>query len=191
MKKILPLNFYLRDNPVKIAKELIGKYIMTDFGDCVTGGMIVETEAYKAPGDKASHAYNYRRTKRNEAMYLDGGRAYVYICYGIHNLFNIVTNAHDIPHAILIRSLIPEYGIEIMQKRRNQQKIEKLANGPGALSQALGISKEHNAITLDKPPIWIEDLGKKICKKNIEATPRIGIEYAKEDARLPWRFILR
>src|SRR6185437_5047411 len=111
----------------------------------ITGGMIIETEAYRAPEDRASHAFGNRRTKRNEVMYHDGGRAYVYLCYGLHALFNVVTNEEGIPHAILIRAIKPEIGVEEMLRRRKKSKVDKtLASGPGTVSQALGITTKHN-----------------------------------------------
>lgn len=154
--------------------------------------MIVEAEAYNGVIDKASHAYNYRRTKRNEVMYANGGTVYVYLCYGIHHLFNVVTNQQDIPHAILIRSVIPTDGISVILKRRKQNLItKKTSDGPGTLSTALGIKTLHSGISLSENVIWIEDRGIKFSKKDILRSPRIGIDYAGEDAKLPYRYRLR
>ncbi len=154
--------------------------------------MIIETEAYRGPEDKASHAYGNRRTNRTEVMYKAGGICYVYLCYGIHALFNIITNTHDIPHAVLIRALHPVDGIPWMLKRRKKSKLDaKLTSGPGTLTQALGITLAHNGLSLHGPQIWIEDRGFKIDPKNIHASPRIGIDYAGEHALLPWRFTLK
>lgn len=189
--KILPLSFYQHDDVVDIAQKLLGKYLISKIDGHETGGMIIETEAYRAPEDRASHAYNLRRTQRNEPMYMTGGISYIYFVYGIHYMFNVVTNQADIPHAILIRALLPEIGIETMLERRHKSKIDKtLTSGPGSVSQALGISREHNAMPLNLPPVWIEDRGVIVKQKEIIAGPRIGVDYAGEDAALPWRFRL-
>lgn len=189
--KILPRSFYQSDDVVDIAQKLLGKYLITDIEDHKTGGMIVETEAYRAPEDRASHAYNYRRTERNEVMYHEGGLSYVYFVYGMHNMFNVVTNGTDIPHAILIRAIIPEIGIDKMLERRNKTTLDKtLTSGPGALAKALGITRDHNGLPLDRPPIWIEDREVIVQSKEIKVGPRIGVDYAGEDAALPWRFQL-
>lgn len=189
---ILPLSFYQDSDVVKIAKKLLGKYLLTKIGNNpVTGGMIIETEAYAGPEDKASHAYGNRRTKRTEVMFHKGGVAYVYLCYGIHSLFNVVTNQEGTPHAVLIRAIRPEIGIETMLKRRGKTKLDNtLTNGPGSLAKALGIGLKHNGVKLNSPPIWIEDRGVHVQKKQIEESPRIGIDFAKEHALLDWRFRL-
>lgn len=192
MKRI-PLSYFQQDDVVAISKSLIGKYLLTCIGPerVITGGMIIETEAYCGPEDKASHAHNNRRTKRTETMFSEGGVAYVYFCYGLHNLFNIVTNKKDIPHAILIRAIKPEIGIELMLERRCHKKLTStLTNGPGSLCQALGITREQNGISLDAEEIWLEDRGVYIPSTQILATPRIGVDYAQEDALKPWRFLL-
>jgi DNA-3-methyladenine glycosylase len=154
----LPLNFYQQDDVLEISRKLLGKYLFTYFDSVLTGGMIIETEAYRAPEDRASHAYGMRRTKRNEVMYQAGGVCYVYLCYGIHTLFNVITNQEGIPHAILIRAIKPLVGIEAMLKRRHKQKIDcNLTGGPGTLTQALGIKLSHNGLSLLSSQIWIED----------------------------------
>lgn len=184
---ILPLSFYQRDAVVVIAQELIGKWLFTNIDGIITGGMITETEAYAGPEDKASHAYNNRRTERTEVMFHAGGVAYVYLCYGIHNLLNVVTNIEGIPHAILIRATTAEVGIETMLKRRKKKKVdESLTRGPGSVCQALGIDRRHNGCSLQSTQLWIED---RSAAANYIATPRIGIDYAQEHALLPWRFI--
>jgi DNA-3-methyladenine glycosylase len=190
-KKItsLSLDFYQQEDVVNIARDLIGKSIFTQFEGKLTGGVIIETEAYKGPEDLASHAYNNRRTLRTEVMYHAGGIAYVYICYGIHCLLNVVTNRIGIPHAVLIRALYPTHGIEFMQERR--KKLSALCLGPGTLTQALGVTRLHNGISLMHAPLWIEDTGFAIDRNLIIATPRIGIAYAKEHALLPWRFVYK
>lgn len=189
---ILPLHYYANPDVVSLAEDLIGKYLFTDFDQQLTGGMIIETEAYRGPEDRASHAYGNRRTPRNEVMYKQGGVAYVYLIYGIHYLFNVVTNIAEVPHAILIRAIQPEVGIDTMLKRRNKTTIDKtLTGGPGTLTKALGIDRQHNGSLLTQPPIWIENRGVVIPKEKMIVGPRVGIDYAKEDALLPWRFRLK
>ncbi|MBI5346423.1 MAG: DNA-3-methyladenine glycosylase [Chlamydiae bacterium] len=189
--KILPLSFYVKEDVVFLAQEFLGKYLFTDI-DGLTGGMIIETESYAGATDKASHAYNFRRTKRNEAMYLNGGATYVYLCYGMHYMLNVVTNKIDIPHAILIRAIKPTHGVDLMLKRRTKDKIDKtLTVGPGTVTKALGINLSHNALKLNSSSIWIEDRGIKLKKNEILSSERVGVEYAKEDAKLPWRFRIK
>jgi len=154
--------------------------------------MIVETEAYNGRTDRASHAFPDVRTKRTETMYGPPGRAYVYLCYGIHHLFNVVTNKEGYADAILIRALKPEKGIEQMLERRDRNKLDPaVSNGPGKLSQALGIKTDHDQKDLMGEEIWIEDRNIEITDNQILTAERVGIEYAGEDARLPWRFVLK
>lgn len=183
----LPAKYYQNPDTLFLARDLIGKYIFTHIDDELTGGMITETEAYLGIEDRACHAYAERRTARNASMYAAGGIAYVYLCYGIHALFNIVTHGEDNPHAILLRAIIPEIGIPTMLKRRNKKILKGLASGPGTLTQALGISSRHNATSLTGNLIWLEDRGHK--KLPIQITPRIGIDYAGEDILKPYRFL--
>lgn len=188
----LGYNFYNRDNVVTIARELLGKVLVSQWDGITTSGRIVETEAYYGAVDRASHAWNGRRTARTEIMFGDAGRAYVYLCYGIHHLFNIVTNAKDTPHAVLIRALEPVAGIDTMLKRTGKKKPDRtLASGPGNVSKALGIVTTHTGINLLDDMLFIADDGFKVKKKDILATPRIGVDYAGEDALLPYRFILK
>ena len=189
---MLPSSFYQKTDVIYLAKKLLGKAIYTNINNELTAGIIVETESYRGVNDKASHAYNNKRTKKNEAMYLEGGNIYVYICYGIHHLLNVVTNKKDIPHAILIRAIEPTIGIDIMLKRRNKKKENySLTAGPGSLTQALGISILHNMKSLNDKEIWIEDVNNEIEEYNIIKSPRVGVSYAKEDALLPWRFRIK
>jgi DNA-3-methyladenine glycosylase len=191
MKK-LDAGFYNRPDVVKIAKELIGKVLVTQFGEVITSGRIVETEAYAGAIDKASHAFGGRRTNRTEVMYQPGGAAYVYLCYGIHHLFNVVTNKKDIPHAILIRAIEPIYGITTMLKRTGKKQADyTLTKGPGNVSKALGIQTSHTGLSLLGDEIYIATDDFVAGNKNIIATPRIGVDYAGEDAKLPYRFILK
>ena len=191
MKK-LPPAFYHRNNVVAIAKELLGKLLVTEFGGELTAGRIVETEAYNGIGDKASHAYGARRTKRTETMYAKGGVAYVYLCYGIHHLFNVVTNKTGIPHAILIRAVEPVAGIPVMLQRMGKDKADySIGRGPGNVSKALGIYTHHTGTDLKSENFFIADDGFRLLKNKIVATPRIGVAYAAEDALLPYRFYVR
>lgn len=187
----LERDFYLQDDVVFLAKDLLGRILFSNIGGKITGGIITETEAYKGPSDRASHAFNMRKTKRTQVMFEEGGIAYVYLCYGMHFMLNIVTNHKEIPHAILIRSIEPTKGLSLMAKRRNKKKEDlALTRGPGSTAQALGIDHSFNGLSLQSNKIWIEE--EKICLKGkkISTHKRIGVEYAKEDALLPWRFVL-
>jgi DNA-3-methyladenine glycosylase len=190
MKK-LDSGFYNRADVVKIAKELIGKVLITQFGE-VTSGRIVETEAYAGAIDRASHAFGNRRTNRTEVIFQRGGLAYVYLCYGIHHLFNVVTNQQDIPHAILIRAIEPIQGVHTMLERTGKHVADfTLTKGPGNVSKALGIKTGHTGLSLLDDEIYIASDDFVVAKKNIIATPRIGVDYAGEDAKLPYRFVLK
>lgn len=190
----LTTSFYTREDVVQIAKDLLGKYLVTRFDGQITAGKIVETEAYRGPDDKACHAWLNRRTSRTEIMFGGGGHAYVYLCYGIHHLFNIVTGKRDMAHAILIRAIEPTDNVEIMLERRNLTKLSpRLTTGPGSLTQALGIRTEHTGLSLvaGDSPIWLEDRGEVILEENIIASPRVGVGYAEECALWDWRFRVR
>lgn len=185
----LPKTYFLNPDVVFLSKDLLGKVLYTHIDNQLTGGIITETEAYAGSSDKASHAYNNRRTERTEVMFAEGGVAYVYLCYGIHHLFNIVTNQKDIPHAILVRAIKPIEGLDIILKRRNKKAIDKtLASGPGTVAQCLGLNRVDTGTSLTGDKIWVEDQGIKINESDIIVGPRIGVEYAKEDALLPYRF---
>ena len=191
MQKRLNKAFYQRFDVVQVGKDLLGKYLVTEFDNQRTVGMIVETEAYRGPDDKACHAHLNRFTKRTKVMFEAGGIAYVYLCYGIHHLFNIVTANEGEPHAILIRGIEPIEGMETMLARRNKVKVSpNLTAGPGVLSKALGITKQYTGTSLvDKNgSIWIEDRGTIIDQQDIIASPRVGIDYAEECALWDWRF---
>ncbi|PLX14585.1 MAG: DNA-3-methyladenine glycosylase [Marinilabiliales bacterium] len=187
---ILPESFFIHDDVVSIAKNLLGKELFTNINGEICSGIISETEAYAGITDKASHAYGSRRTKRTETMYQRGGRTYVYLCYGIHHLVNIVTAKENIPHAVLIRSIIPQKGINSMLLRSKNKNPNNLSNGPGKLSKVLGITTVYDNIKLNKDIIWIEDNDYSLDSYNIMVTKRIGIDYAEEDAHLPYRFLL-
>lgn len=185
----LPKKFYIRPNVVELAQELVGKYLYTSIDGILTGGMIVETEAYSGENDKACHAHLNRRTQRTEIMYHEGGVAYVYLVYGIYYLFNIITDEKDKADAVLVRAIEPEVGIEEMLLRRNMATVKpNLTAGPGVLSIAMGIDKKLYGADLTGNTIWLEDKGIRFPSEDIAAGPRIGIDYAGEDASLPWRF---
>ena len=188
---ILQVDYYLNEKVVELAKNLLGKYLFTNIDNHLTGGIITETEAYAGITDKASHAFGGRRTARTEVMYHKGGISYVYFTYGIHYLFNIVSGKEDVPHAILIRAIYPTTGGKFMLQRTGKSKINyQLSNGPAKLTKSLGITKEQNGIPLNSNELWLEDRGIIVEPKTITATPRIGINYAEEDALLPYRFVL-
>ena len=190
--KHLKESFYLNKNVIDVSENLLGKVLVTNINNTITSGIIVETEAYVGAEDKASHAYNNKRTQRTETMYQKGGIAYVYLCYGMYHLFNIVTNIKNIPHAVLIRAIKPLNGIhEIQRRRKIKGKKYNLTNGPGKLSIALGIDKSFNGESLLSNKVWIQDNGIKFNKKDILSSPRIGVDYAKEDATLPYRFYIK
>jgi DNA-3-methyladenine glycosylase len=188
----LPESFYTRKDVVKIARELLGKVLVTEIDGLHTAGMIVETEAYAGPNDKACHAYMHRKTTRTTPMFYTGGVAYVYLIYGIHQLFNIVTHEEENPYAVLIRALEPLEGIDIMLERRGLESLKPaLTAGPGTLSQAMGITRTLNGHSLQSNDIWVEDRGIKIRKEEIVAGTRVGVAYAGPDALLPYRFSIR
>ena len=187
--KKIPLSFYRKENVIQISKSLLGKKIYSNINNQLVSGMIVETEAYNGIKDKASHAFNNNLTKRTQPMFSIGGISYIYLCYGIHHLFNIVTNNENIPDAILIRAVQPLCGINIMQKRRNVN-TNKLCSGPGCFTKSFGIDLRHNQYSLISNTIWIEDY-KSINANNIICSPRVGIAYAKDFKFKPWRFRIK
>ncbi len=180
------------EDVLSIARAMLGKVIATRTGNSVTAGRIVETEAYRGPDDKASHAYGNRRTARTEVMFGLPGHAYIYLCYGIHHMLNIVTGPANTPHAVLIRALEPLAGKEVMHQRRRVKRTADLCSGPGKLTAALAIHTGLNGTDLLHPgsPIQLLDDGHRIADHKIKATPRIGIPYAEEFIDRPWRFIL-
>ena len=188
----LPISYYLSDDVESIARSLLGKFLYTSINNKLTGGIITETEAYKGVSDKASHAYGGRRTNRTEVMYKQGGISYVYLCYGVHYLLNVVTAEVDIPHAILIRGIYPLTGIDHMLARTGKIKSDhNLTNGPGKLTKSLGVNMSHNGISFQGNELWIEDRRVDIRSHDIETTPRIGVDYAAEDSLLPYRYVLK
>ncbi len=181
----------MNNDVIFLAKDLIGKVLCTQINGEYCSGIISETEAYNGIYDKASHAYNNRRTKRTEIMFEAGAHSYVYLCYGIHMLFNVVCSDEGIPNAVLIRGIIPLEGIDTMEKRRNKKvSVKGFSSGPGTLTIALGIEMSHNKTSLLGDTIWIEDQRIKFSENEIQIGPRIGIDYAEEDKELPFRFLL-
>lgn len=189
---ILPPSLFEEIPTTELAKKLLGCYLFTCLDGVTTAGRIAETEAYCAPEDKASHAFNHRRTLRTETMYHPGGRAYVYLCYGIHHLFNVVCGPEDLPHAVLIRALEPVEGLEEMMKRRGLKKnSDRIAAGPGMLSQALGIDLKLNGVELsEENGIWIEESEEVSPDMNIVEAKRVGIDYAGKWKDELWRYYI-
>lgn len=184
--------FYTNDNVQRLAKTLLGKLVSTNINGQVAGGIIVETEAYNGITDKASHAYGGRFTERTNVMYREGGIAYIYLCYGIHYLFNIVTGPIDVPQAVLVRGIDPLVGLDYMLRRRSMDTLSaRITAGPGTLTQALGITNKFNGESLVNDRIWIEDVGISYDEQDIASRPRIGVAYAEEDALLPWRYYVK
>ncbi|MDQ1138851.1 DNA-3-methyladenine glycosylase [Pedobacter agri] len=188
----LSRGYYLNEDVLHLAKDLLGKVLFTNIQGEVSAGIIVETEAYFGISDKASHAYGGRRTNRTETMFSEGGVAYVYLCYGMHNLFNVVSSKINDPHAILIRAIEPLIGKELMEERRKMVFAKPaISSGPGSAAKALGIDRSFNAKDLTGNKIWIEDHQISMDDNEIMAVPRVGIAYAQEHAALPWRFYIK
>lgn len=187
----IPLSFFQNPDVVSLARELIGKILVTETEGIRTSGIIVETEAYRGADDRACHAFNYRRTARTETMFKSGGHAYVYLCYGIHPLFNIVANSEGEPDAVLIRAVQPTDGIEWMRERRPRIKDAKLGSGPGCVTKALAINRKQNGkLLIPSEGIWLEDNRQLPDDFSIDARTRIGVDYAGEDAKRLWRFVM-
>lgn len=188
----LEFSYYLNQDVLFLAKDLLGKLLFTQIEGQITAGMIVETEAYFGIQDKASHAYGGRRTGRTETLYSHGGISHVYLCYGIHNLFNIVSSVEGEPHAVLIRAIEPLIGADIMEVRRNMSITKAaISSGPGSAAKALGIDRSFNEKDLTGEEIWVEDHGIRYTNDQIAGVPRVGVAYAQEDALLPWRFFIK
>ncbi|RYY89875.1 MAG: DNA-3-methyladenine glycosylase [Chitinophagaceae bacterium] len=189
--RILPLSWYQRPDPVSLARDLIGMVLVTEFDGLRTSGRIVETEAYHGAEDRASHAFK-GRTARTEVMFGAGGRAYVYLCYGIHQMFNIVTNVEGIPHALLVRALEPLEGVETMLARTGKKVADaSLTRGPGNVGKALGFHTRQCGLLLTGPDIYLGDDGFRFPGDQVLASPRIGVDYAGPDAALPYRFYVK
>jgi DNA-3-methyladenine glycosylase len=186
----LPESFYLERDVVKVAKNLLGKFLVTDLGGERTSGMIVETEAYSYR-ERGCHAFQGKQTKRNAAMFQTGGVSYVYLCYGMYELFNVVTNEAGTAEAVLIRALQPADGQALMLKRYPAKSVKRLTSGPGKLTKALGITRNLNLANLAGDKIWIEDRGIELKPAQRVASTRIGLNFDGPDGDLPWRFTIR
>lgn len=185
----LPRSFYARNDVALIAKELLGKILCTEFDGVFTSGKIVETEAYNGENDKACHSCVHGLTDRTKVMFGEPGFSYVYLCYGIHHLFNVVSNVENKADAILIRAIEPMDGVEEILRRRNKTKLHRsVGGGPGIASKALGITTKHYGVDLLGNEIWIEDRGITVSENQIISSPRVGVDYAGDDAKRPWRF---
>lgn len=187
----LPPAFYLRHDVVQVARELLGKVLVTQWNGVCTAGRIVETEAYAGELDKASHAFR-GRTPRTAVMYGEGGTAYVYLCYGLHQMFNIVTNVEGMPHAILVRALEPLAGIDMMLKRTGKKTLDyTLTRGPGNVGKAMGFHTTQCGVSLQSEALFIGDDGFVLSGEQVAITPRVGVDYAGTDALLPYRFYIK
>ncbi len=192
MDRKLSRDFYIRTNVLTVARQLLGTLLVARAPDGGRiSGIIVETEAYRGPADRASHAYGGRRTRRNETMYRVGGTAYVYFVYGMYHQFNVVTNVEGVPHAVLVRALQPVEGIAWMRQRRPAQTDRNLTSGPGKLCIAMGIDGTLDRTDLRGDQVWIEEGPQRVPPSTIACGPRIGIDYAGEWANKPWRFWIR
>jgi DNA-3-methyladenine glycosylase len=181
MMNVLPRAYFLNPDVVALARDLLGKLLCVTRGDAVCRAIITETEAYAGIEDRASHAWNGRYTKRTATMYAVGGTVYVYLCYGLHHLVNIVSNAEGIPHAILLRGAWVQQG---------PGADWEYLNGPGKLTKYLGLNLEYNGSDLcSSTNIRLEDHRINIAPESILVTPRIGVDYAGADAALPYRFL--
>jgi DNA-3-methyladenine glycosylase len=189
MSNIVSLSEYHLD-PFAIARDvLLGAVLCSRIGGRLCRGKIVELELYMGDIDRACHAYPHKKTARNAVMFGRGGHAYIYFVYGMHNMFNVVISAPDCPNAILIRALEPIDGIDVMRGRRGMSDLRNLANGPGKLAAAMGIDRAMNGADLTTgATVWIE---RRDRAPEIAAGPRIGVDYAGDDAALPWRFLIK
>lgn len=186
----LERDFYTRADTLRVARELLGKRLVVPAaGGARVSGRVVEVEAYLGAEDRAAHSYGGRRTRRTETMYAAGGTAYVFFVYGMHHQFNVVTGPEGLPHAVLVRAVEPEEGVELMRGRRPVRKERELTSGPGKLCRALGLDLSFDGEDLTQGGrVWLEETGVKFRPDEIASGPRIGIAYAAEDALKPWRF---
>lgn len=188
--RVLTREDYADPRPTRMARFFLGKFLCVRAADGYAEGMITETEAYWGRKDAASHAYGNRRTARTEIMFAAGGAAYVYFCYGMHRMFNIVTGLRETPHAVLVRAVKITAGQEIVRKRRKGVAEKDWASGPGKVCAALGIEMHHNRHDLIAgESVWIENRAIKVPLREVKATPRIGVDYAGAWALKPWRYV--
>ena len=190
MSKKLPPSFYQGSDVTKIARSLLGKFLVTHLPEGLSSGLIVETEAYSWR-ERGCHAFNHKKTNRNAAMFEAGGVSYVYVCYGVHQLFNIVTNKEGLAEAVLIRALEPIDGLDLMMERYETKSPKRITSGPGKLAKALGITRKHNLENLSGKTVWIEDRNIAVKPSHILSSARIGMNFPGKDAVLPWRFTIK
>ncbi len=190
-ERMLPKEFYLHHDVTRVARDLLGKVLYSSVNGQFTAGMIVETEAYSGINDMACHACRFGKTPRTEVMFREGGLAYVYLCYGIHHLFNIVTNTEGNADAVLIRAVEPVEGTDVMMQRRKKLNLKRITAGPGTVSEALGFRFTDTGTSLMGPMFWLEDHGTRLPAADIVATTRIGVDYAGDDALKPWRYYIK
>ncbi len=180
----LPRSFYARPALV-VARASIGQLLVHDSPEGLSVGRIVECEAYAGPDDRAAHSFGGRRTARTEVMFGSPGFAYVFLVYGLHVQFNLVCAAPDVPEAVLVRAIEPVSGSALMAARRGMSASKKqLCNGPGKLCRALGITMNHYGEDLCQGKLYLS----RGSRSRINTAPRIGIDYAGEWAKRPWRF---
>ncbi|HHV78008.1 MAG TPA: DNA-3-methyladenine glycosylase [Firmicutes bacterium] len=194
VSRLEPLDrqFYMVDG-LTLAKSLIGKLLVHDSPEGLTAGVIVETEAYMGPSDRAAHTWRGRRTHRTEVQFGPGGHAYVYFIYGMHYCFNVVANAPGIPEVALVRALDPVAGLDLMARRSESRVNRMLCSGPGRLCRAMGIGRQHNGIDLCGKQLFVCEPPASMFggSLKIQCTSRIGIDYAGEAKNYPWRFVLQ
>lgn len=185
-------SFFKSEDVLGIARNMLGMELHSSIDGKLVKSIITETEAYQGITDKASHAYGGKRTPRTETMFGPPGNWYVYLCYGIHSMLNVVTGPKDTPHAVLIRAIQIVEGSEVVRERRGQKiKESDLSNGPGKVCSALGINHRiHNGLNSNHPELWLAN-GIQVPDSKVEVGPRIGIDYAEEDAKLPYRFVVK
>jgi DNA-3-methyladenine glycosylase len=186
----LERDFYTRTDTLRVARELLGKrLVVPSRAGARVSGRVVEVEAYLGAEDRAAHSYGGRRTRRTETMFAAGGTAYVFFVYGMHHQFNVVTGPEGLPHAVLVRAVEPEEGLELMRERRPVPKERELTSGPGKLCRALGLDLSFDGEDLTEGRrVWLEETGVSFRPEQIASGPRIGVAYAAEDALRPWRF---
>jgi DNA-3-methyladenine glycosylase len=186
----LERDFYTRADTLRVARELLGKrLVVPDASGARVAARVVEVEAYLGVEDRAAHSYGGRRTRRTETMFAVGGTVYVFFVYGMHHQFNVVTGPAGRPHAVLVRAVEPEEGIEAMKARRPVAKERELTSGPGKLCRALGLDLTHDGEDLTTSRrVWLEESGVRYTPGEVAAGARIGVAYAGEDALKPWRF---
>ena len=192
--KLFNREFFTQDTEL-VAKELLGNYLIRETKKSRIIGKILEVEAYLGSNDKASHAYNFKKTERTKTMYMKPGTLYVYLIYGLYHCLNVVTEPEQMPCAVLIRQIYPIEGIELMIENRSVKSgknFKNLVDGPGKLCMALNITKENfngkDSCSIDSKLYFT--YSKKITNKIVVAKKRIGVEYAEDDKDRLLRFTL-